>query len=128
MEKWREIEGFEGYIVSDKGRVAVIRKGDPIWMRNGEKKRKARVDRLVAEAFLNNPHKHRKIVHKDGNARNNDVKNLRWSDEVVEKPEKDDIGLWERYIEYEVGPYYVDYARECIPEPDLRIEFYKTIR
>lgn len=37
------------------------------------------VHRLVAEAFIPNPDRHKYVLHKDGNKRNNHYSNLYWS-------------------------------------------------
>ena len=94
-EEIREIPGFEGYYVSDQGRMLSIRKtksGETkirplsidkekmtVRLRKDNKTISFKIARLVAEAFLPEPSDGRKRVkHKDGNPLNNRVSNLRW--------------------------------------------------
>lgn len=102
-EEWREIEGYEGlYQVSNLGRVkslfrVVMRSdGKPNTvnekiLKNGmtkgycavvlckdRKKKMYKVHRLVAMAFLSNPHNLPEVNHKDENKKNNHVDNLEW--------------------------------------------------
>ena len=104
MEIWKNIEGFEGaYMVSNLGRVKSLKrerktKGgvlvevpERILKLNTDKdgyKEAAlskdaklyyfRVHRLVAFAFIPNPHNLPLINHKDENPANNEVSNLEW--------------------------------------------------
>lgn len=103
-ELWKDIEGYEGYQVSNLGRVKSLAKS---WIckgcvhhqkekllkplkcseggkyrmvglhKNGECKFKL-VHRLVAEAFLPNPDNLPIINHKDENPSNNNVENLEY--------------------------------------------------
>lgn len=89
MEEWREIDDFPGYFVSDEGRVRGRRKsilkevdGGQGYLKvtlskNGEHTDK-RINRLVAEAFLDNPNELPVVMHLDNNRKNNNVNNLRW--------------------------------------------------
>lgn len=90
-EVWKDIPGFEGlYQVSNTGKVKSLRKS--IIMRpsitrgyeyinlrysNGEDK-STPVHRLVALAFIPNPHNYKCVNHKDENKLNNNVDNLEW--------------------------------------------------
>lgn len=103
-EIWRPIKGYEGkYEVSNKGRVRSLTR---YCMHFGYRKALIRgrllighkdtsgyimvglhnkgtiknllVHRLVAQAFIPNPHKYPIINHKDENKANNHVKNLEW--------------------------------------------------
>ena len=93
-EEWRPVIGFDGYYVSNYGRVFnanLIRnerkamkpyensKGRiTITLTKNGKRYKKIIARLVAEAFIPNPENKPEVHHIDGNPRNNNVKNLRW--------------------------------------------------
>ncbi len=96
-EVWSPVEGYENlYEVSNLGRVRSyhnnkygiaktpkIIKGQSglyntiVLARNGEKKT-VYLHRLVAVAFVDNPHGYNEINHIDGNKKNNCYSNLEW--------------------------------------------------
>lgn len=92
-EEWRWIQGFEGkYEISNFGRVKShyrldgprIKKGvvDPrgyVAIVTGAKPRRLfRIHRLVAQAFIPNPHNFNEVNHIDGVKGNNHYSNLEW--------------------------------------------------
>lgn len=92
-ELWRDIKDYKGhYQVSNLSRVKSIKFGKerilkPVTNSSGylfvklckDGKAKAfTVHRLVAEAFLPNPHNYSCVNHKDENKQNNNVSNLEW--------------------------------------------------
>jgi hypothetical protein len=94
METWKEIEGFEKYMVSDHGNIMSLNynktglrrllKGSHqlngycrVDLRNEDKKRHSLlVHRVVAQAFIQNPEGKPEVNHKDGIKTNNSVDNL----------------------------------------------------
>ena len=96
MEEWRDIKGYEGkYMVSNLGRVKSLN-----YRRTGKEKimkvypdkdsylyvelckdgkgKWYRINRLVAQAFLENPDNLPEVNHKDKIRTNNNVENLEW--------------------------------------------------
>lgn len=98
-EEWRPIKGWEGYEVSDLGRVRSYRttsgrlidnphllafKADycgycNVYLKNGPTKQKRmKVHRLVSSAFIPNPECKPQINHINGIKTDNRVENLEW--------------------------------------------------
>jgi hypothetical protein len=88
--KWKKIEGYENYSVSDTGLVMNTRTGRILAFakdkdgylsagipKNG-KVQKFRVHRLVAQAFIPNPNCLATVDHKNGNKEDNNASNLQW--------------------------------------------------
>lgn len=88
MELWQDI--FEGYQVSNLGRVKSLKRGRVLTLRkhhkgymqvhlrvNG-KDIMPKVHRLVAKAFIENPHDLPQINHINGDKTDNRVENLEW--------------------------------------------------
>jgi hypothetical protein len=93
MEIWKDIKGYEGlYQVSNMGRVKSMkwnkerilkvitnRKGySQVHLSKNGLQIKLLIHRLVAEAFILNPHNLPNVLHGDDNPANNCVENLRW--------------------------------------------------
>ena len=91
MQEWKPIHGYNGaYIVSNTGNIYSNKSKIMMktWMgKNGYMTVKLckhgmhkmmSVHRLVADAFLPNPHNYPVVNHKDHNPENNCVENLEW--------------------------------------------------
>ena len=99
MTTWRSIKGYEGiYEISDTGLVRNLRvdsknrtypgkiltpgktvSGYPfVFLSVNGKSKNNMIHRLVATAFIPNPHNLPEVNHIDGNKENNNVSNLEW--------------------------------------------------
>jgi len=92
-EIWKDIQGFDGYTVSNLGRVksllnpnkdiilkqAISTSGyNRVFLRKDGSTHTKYVHRLVAKTFLSNSENKREINHLDGNKLKNWVSNLEW--------------------------------------------------
>lgn len=86
-EKWKQINEFPEYQVSDLGRVRnrfgyvlqnAIGLGEYEKVCLGKNRASRRIHRLVADAFVANPDDKPEVNHKDGNKLNNRADNLEW--------------------------------------------------
>lgn len=88
MEKWvLVVDTDEKYSVSDLGRVKSNMRGrviEPYLHTSGYfrvnlgRKKRRYIHRLIAEAFIPNPHGKPCVDHIDGDRKNNGITNLRW--------------------------------------------------
>ncbi|MCO4551849.1 hypothetical protein Si087_00195 [Streptococcus infantarius subsp. infantarius] len=102
-EYWKPIKGYEGfYEVSNKGNVRSVERFDRLGRRrkselisvnsvqqlglyhNGKRKNLS-VKNLVADAFLEVPQADEKLIHVDGNPKNNCAENLMWQKKAQRK-------------------------------------------
>ena len=91
-EIWKEIEGFEKYLISNLGRIKTKKFGRFRKIQTNErgynrivlsKKNKSYnfyIHRLVAETFINKESPEKVVIHKDNDKSNNAVTNLMWTD------------------------------------------------
>lgn len=118
MEIWKSIEGFEGlYEVSNLGRVKSLdqenvngrrwigfelsqskdRYGYPkVMLRKEGKQKSISVHRLVAGAFIDNPHGKPQVNHIDGIKTNNKWDNLEWNTALENMTHARETGLNKR--------------------------------
>ena len=92
-QNWKPVEGFPDYLVSDQGNVlskltwSVLkpqtsgpdRQYRHVTLRRGRKSFIQKVHRLVALAFIPNPHNKPTVNHEDGVKSNNVATNLTWA-------------------------------------------------
>ena len=88
MEIWKEIKGYEDYyLISNKGNVmrdnrilkTKFNRYAEIHLCVDGKAKKHYIHRLVATAFIPNPHNKLTVNHKNGNKHDNGVSNLEWA-------------------------------------------------
>ena len=91
-EIWRDIKDFDGYQISNLGRVKsfkqkkdgrilpLIKQKNYLYVSLSKHSKEIRrlVHRLVAEAFIPNPDNLPEVNHKDEDTMNNEVENLEW--------------------------------------------------
>jgi len=111
MEKWKDIEGYEGrYQISNLGKAKSLNYGRTgkaqvlktlidsggysyVVLFKKAKRKTNRISRLVAQAFIDNPENKLFVNHLDGNKHNNCVKNLEWCTQSENEKHAHKIGL-----------------------------------
>ena len=106
IEKWKDINGFEGlYQVSNLGNIKGLKSGKILNKRfdsNGYiiaslskegRQKNYLVHRIVALTFIPNPENKPLVNHRDGNKGNNSCNNLEWSTYSENNRHAYDIGL-----------------------------------
>ena len=94
LERWKKVDNFSDYEVSNLGRVKSLKKGKRRILKPGTdkdgyffvclfkngKRKYYKVHRLVAQVFIPNPKNLPEINHIDEDKQNNCVENLEWCD------------------------------------------------
>lgn len=106
-ERWRKIKRYPSYLVSTRGRVLSLNYSRKtllslandgrgyfcVSLHGSMGQRIHRVHRLVAIAFLPNPHSLPQVNHIDGDKTNNNLENLEWCDASQNTQHAYDTGL-----------------------------------
>ena len=113
MEQWKKIEGYDNYLVSDRGFIrnsktktflegSITKQGyNSVALSKKNKAKNFLVHRLVAQAFIPNTENKEIVKHRDGDNENNDVSNLYWqSFEEIRK------------INGHSAPYYIEEKKQ----------------
>lgn len=112
-EEWKEIKGFEGYEVSNLGRIKSRKRykegkildcsfngrGAPriaLFRGKGKPTKVLGVNKLVAEAFLESDPHNKQVCHKDTNLRNCRVDNLEWCNVPLKRHPNVHLGVYSR--------------------------------
>lgn len=113
-EIWKDIDGFPGYQVSNKGKVRNIKNGNVLkscfdksngymvvnlYDINTSSIRKKFIHRLVAQSFIPNPENKRTVNHIDCDKTNNDISNLEWATDSENMKHAFSNGLCKNTIE-----------------------------
>ena len=104
-EVWKEIKDYEGlYWVSNLGRIKnkhnrilkpEIRRGYySVDLCKNSNRKKCRIHRLVARAFIANPDNLPFINHKDMNRLNNKINNLEWCDNTYNSQYPNNLSVY----------------------------------
>lgn len=105
-EIWKDVCGYEGkYVVSNLGDVKSCKTNKTLIPEirtgylsvdlcvNGQRK-KRRIHRLVAQAFIPNPENLPQVNHKDQNSMNNNVENLEWCNNTYNSQYPNDLSVY----------------------------------
>jgi|DEB0MinimDraft_10_1074344.scaffolds.fasta_scaffold00360_5 DNA-binding NtrC family response regulator len=112
MEIWKDIKGYEGYQVSNYGRVkspnkilTATPKGTGYFTVNIAQQRKY-IHRLVAEAFIPNPDNLPTVDHINRDKSDSSAKNLRWATQKTQIENRRDMS-GEKHPNYKFDEYVV---------------------
>ena len=116
--RWATVKAFPAYEVSDTGLVrnrktkrilkpsVTIYGYQQVGLYNFPNYKLLRVNRLVADAFVENPTKAPYVNHMDGNKLNNRADNLEWCDASHNTQHAYDIGLYKPAVCHNTGGAY----------------------
>ena len=113
MEIWKDIIGYEGYYqISNIGRVKSVtnklkrerilkpnyygtkRNYIQIELSKNSIRKKYKLHRLVAQAFIPNPNNYPLVMHMDNDTSNNSVQNLQWGSYSMNGKHSVETGTW----------------------------------
>ena len=119
-EIWKDVPGFEGYKVSNLGRVKSFRQKKKdgkllkfykcrlgyslVWIRFNKKRIGKSVHRLVAEAFIPNPENKPEVNHKNLDKSDNRYINLEWCTRIENMKHAARAGVFDKPKGYD-SPY-----------------------
>ena len=111
-EVWRKVNGYEDYLISNKGRVKSLKRGKERFLRFGSsgtvyknvtlykfgKSKTYSVHSLVCLAFIGEKPNNLVIDHKDGNIKNNNVDNLHYVTQRLNTQKRGKKGHSSKYV------------------------------
>lgn len=148
QEIWRDIPNYEGYQVSNQGRVRsisrIVKRGNNLMsikgvilkptmsagyysvnLRRNGKTKSVKIHRLVALAFIPNPNKYKEIDHINTIRTDNTIENLRWASRLMNS--LNPISLSKMKASKRTKEVHGDRKIACYNKDEVLIKIYNNI-